>query len=67
MLYHSLRDDFRVPQVALRLWGKVPEQSYLPELAATSQEMREYAAALGRAVLRHAGAVRIARLVRRRD
>jgi uncharacterized protein YigA (DUF484 family) len=47
VLYHSLVDDFRVPQVALRLWGKVPEQSYLPELAATSQELREYAAALG--------------------
>ena len=47
VLYHSLRDDFRVPQVALRLWGKVPEQSYLPELAATSQELREYAAGLG--------------------
>ena len=46
VLYHSLLDDFRVPQVALRLWGKVPEQSYLPELAATSQELREYAAAL---------------------
>ncbi len=47
VLYHSLQDDFRVPQVALRLWGKVPEQSYLSELAATSQELREYAAALG--------------------
>ena len=47
VLYHSLLDDFRVQQVALRLWGKVPEQSYLPELAATSQELREYAAALG--------------------
>ena len=47
VLYHSLQDDFRVPQVALRLWGRVPEQSYLPELAATSQELREYAAALG--------------------
>jgi uncharacterized protein YigA (DUF484 family) len=47
VLYHSLLDDFRVPQVALRLWGKVPEQSYLPELAATSQELRDYAAALG--------------------
>ena len=43
----DLLDDFRVQQVALRLWGKVPEQSYLPELAATSQELREYAAALG--------------------
>ncbi len=47
VLYHSLLDDFRVPQVVLRLWGRVPEQSYLPELAATSQELREYAAALG--------------------
>ena len=47
VLYHSLKDDFLVPQVALRLWGKVPEQSYLSELAATSQELRDYAAALG--------------------
>ncbi len=46
VLYHSLKDDFHVPHVALRLWGKVPEQSYLPELAATSQELRDYAAAL---------------------
>lgn len=46
VLYHSLKDDFQVPHVALRLWGKVPEQSYLPELAATSQELRDYAAAL---------------------
>ena len=47
VLYHSLHDDFGVPQVALRVWGKVPEQSYLPELAATSQELRDYAAAIG--------------------
>lgn len=47
ILYQSLKEDFRVPQVALRLWGKVPEQSYLPELAATSQELRDYASALG--------------------
>ncbi|HXX86044.1 MAG TPA: DUF484 family protein [Casimicrobiaceae bacterium] len=47
VLYHSLQDDFQVPHVALRLWGRVPEQSYLPELAATSQELRDYAAALG--------------------
>lgn len=46
VLYHSLRDDFRVPEVALRLWGRVPEQSYLPELAAASQELRDYAAGL---------------------
>ena len=47
VLYHSLKEDFGIPHVASRLWGKVPEQSYLPELAATSQELREYAAALG--------------------
>ena len=43
VLHHSLREDFHVPQVAARLWGRVPEQSYLPELAATSVELREYA------------------------
>jgi uncharacterized protein YigA (DUF484 family) len=47
VLYHSLKEDFGVPNVACRLWGKVPEQSYLPELAATSQELREYADQLG--------------------
>jgi uncharacterized protein len=47
VLYHSLRDDFHVPEVAVRLWGRVPEQSYLPELAATTQELRDYAATLG--------------------
>lgn len=46
VLYHSLREDFSVPQVAVRLWGRVPEQSYLPELAATSAEVREQAASL---------------------
>jgi uncharacterized protein YigA (DUF484 family) len=43
VLYHSLKEDFGVPQVAARLWGKVPEQSYLHELAATSSEIRQYA------------------------
>ncbi len=47
VLYHSLKEDFAVPQVASRLWGRVPEQSYLPELAATSHELREYADQLG--------------------
>jgi uncharacterized protein YigA (DUF484 family) len=47
VLYQSLNEDFGVPHVASRLWGKVPEQSYLPELAATSQELREYADQLG--------------------
>jgi uncharacterized protein YigA (DUF484 family) len=46
VLDHSLREDFAVPQVAVRLWGRVPEQSYLPELAATSVEVREHAASL---------------------
>jgi uncharacterized protein len=43
ILYHSLREDFGVPQLAVRLWGRVPEQSYLPELAATSADVRDYA------------------------
>jgi len=47
VLYHSLMEDFGVPHVACRLWGRVPEQSYLPELAATSAELREYADQLG--------------------
>src|SRR5262245_7733733 len=47
VLYESLKDDFGVPQVAARLWGKVTEQSYLPELAGTSQEIRDYADQLG--------------------
>jgi len=47
VLYHSLQDDFHVPEVAVRLWGRVPEQSYLPELAATTQELRDYATGLG--------------------
>src|SRR5215510_13670869 len=40
VIYHSLKEDFDVPQVAARLWGRVPEQSYLPELAAASPEIR---------------------------
>lgn len=47
VLDHSLKEDFGVPQVAARLWGRVPEQSYLPELAATSTEIRHYADQLG--------------------
>jgi uncharacterized protein YigA (DUF484 family) len=47
VLYHSLAEDFHVPSVASRLWGRVPEQSYLPELAATSPELREYADQIG--------------------
>jgi len=47
VLYQSLSEDFAVQQVACRLWGKVPEQSYLPELAATTQELRQYTDQLG--------------------
>jgi uncharacterized protein YigA (DUF484 family) len=47
VLYESLRDDFGVPHVAARLWHKVVEQSYLPELAACSQDLRDYADRLG--------------------
>jgi hypothetical protein len=47
VLYHSLKEDFAVPQVASRLWGRIPERSYLPEFAATSFEVHEYADRLG--------------------
>ncbi len=46
MLDHSLKEDFGVPEVATRLWGRVPEQSYLPQLAATSSEVRDWADAM---------------------
>src|SRR5205823_8506753 len=46
VIYHSLKEDFSVPEVAARLWGKVPDGSYLPELAATSPELRDYASQL---------------------
>jgi uncharacterized protein YigA (DUF484 family) len=47
VLQHSLTEDFGVPHVAVRLWGKVPEQSYQIEFAAVSVETRDYANALG--------------------
>lgn len=47
VLYQTLSEDFAVPHVACRLWGKVPEQSYLPELAATTHELRQYTDQLG--------------------
>ena len=46
VLDHSLKEDFGVPEVASRLWGRVPEQSYLPQLAATSSEVRAWADSL---------------------
>jgi len=47
VLYQSLQEDFGVPRVSARLWGLLPEQSYLPELAAPSDELRDYAVQLG--------------------
>ena len=43
VLSHSLREDFGVPRVAMRLWTESPDEVGLPEFAATSQGMREYA------------------------
>jgi uncharacterized protein YigA (DUF484 family) len=43
VLSHSLREDFRVPHVAMRLWTARGEQPALPEFTATSDAMREYA------------------------
>jgi uncharacterized protein YigA (DUF484 family) len=47
VLYQSLQEDFGVPQVSARLWGRVTGQSHLPELAASSDELRDYAIQLG--------------------
>jgi uncharacterized protein YigA (DUF484 family) len=43
VLSHSLAEDFAVPQVAMRLWPDAPHGTGLPEFAATSQALREYA------------------------
>jgi uncharacterized protein YigA (DUF484 family) len=43
VLAHSLKEDFAVPQVAMRLWPARPVDASLPELHATSSEMRDYA------------------------
>jgi len=40
VLSHSLKEDFGVPQVALRVWAV---EGDLPELAATSAQVRDYA------------------------
>jgi hypothetical protein len=43
-LAHGLREEFAVPHAAVRLWGPaVPGDARLPELAATSAEVRDYA------------------------
>jgi len=43
VLSHSLKEDFAVPQVAIRLWTEAPRENELPEFAATSDAVREYA------------------------
>lgn len=43
VLSHSLREDFAVPQVAIRLWCGNPGEPALPEFGATSEALREYA------------------------
>ena len=43
VLSHSLREDFAVPQVAMRLWPAGAIDASLPELAETPREIHEYA------------------------
>jgi len=43
VLSHSLREDFGVPQVAMRLWPESAAGASLPELAHTPTELHEYA------------------------
>ena len=43
VLSHSLREDFSVPQVAMRLWPADAFAAVVPELAAAPAGVREYA------------------------
>ncbi|MGA8033173.1 MAG: DUF484 family protein [Casimicrobiaceae bacterium] len=43
VLSHSLREDFAVPQVAIRLWGVAPDSATFPELREVPAEARTYA------------------------
>jgi uncharacterized protein YigA (DUF484 family) len=43
-LHYNLREDFAIPHTALRLW--IGQQPGLPEFAAVSTEVKDYAAAL---------------------
>jgi len=43
VLSHSLREDFAVPRVAMRLWPDGSAGASLPELEETPPEVREYA------------------------
>jgi uncharacterized protein YigA (DUF484 family) len=42
VLSHTLKEDFGVPHVAIRLWTDPPRAADLPELAPTSAEMQSY-------------------------
>ena len=42
VLAHTLREDFGVPDVAIRLWPAHAVDSALPELAEVAPEMRDY-------------------------
>ena len=46
VLTHSLKEDFAVPRVAIRLWPEAPTQA-LPELAPTPPALHEFAEGLG--------------------
>ena len=43
VLSHSLKEDFGVPQVAIRLWTDTLRDTELPEFAPTSSDVRDYA------------------------
>ena len=43
VLSHSLKEDFAVPQVAIRLWTDTLREKELPEFAPTSSDVRDYA------------------------
>jgi uncharacterized protein YigA (DUF484 family) len=43
VLSHSLKEDFGVPRVAMRVWSDAALDAALPELAGASAEIREYA------------------------
>lgn len=42
VLVHSLKEDFAVPAVAMRLWTESPNDIALPEFADTPADVREY-------------------------
>lgn len=49
VLEHSLWEDFSVPYVGLRIWSQPLKEQRLAVLEGVSQELRDYATALGQA------------------